>query len=108
MNIAFCYESVLPSRGGCAAYIAGLARRLVAISEMLRDHFEHHYGLAPADLRVVRIATHPERFDERDRPRRRLEWRSRWGLSPEAIVALFAGINYRLKGLEPLLHALRL
>jgi UDP-glucose:(heptosyl)LPS alpha-1,3-glucosyltransferase len=81
---------------------------VVAISEMVRDHFEQYYGLSPADLRVVRIATHPERFDERDRPRRRLAWRQRWGLSPEAVVALFAGINYRLKGLEPLLHALRL
>ena len=30
MNIAFCYESVLPTRGGCETYIAGLARRLVA------------------------------------------------------------------------------
>src|SRR5262245_14585895 len=27
MNIAFCYESVLPSRGGCETYIADLARR---------------------------------------------------------------------------------
>ena len=28
MNIAFCYESVLPYRGGCETYISGLARRL--------------------------------------------------------------------------------
>ena len=30
MNLAFCYESVLPARGGCETYIAALARRLVA------------------------------------------------------------------------------
>ena len=30
MNIAFCYESVLPARGGCETYISDLARRLVA------------------------------------------------------------------------------
>src|ERR1700678_3448165 len=30
MDIAFCYESVLPTRGGCETYIPGLARRLVA------------------------------------------------------------------------------
>src|SRR5262245_35245022 len=36
MNIAFCYESVLPSRGGCETYIADLARRL------LTDHHEVH------------------------------------------------------------------
>src|SRR5215510_1135911 len=30
MNLAFCYESVLPARGGCETYIGDLARRLVA------------------------------------------------------------------------------
>lgn len=30
MNIAFCYESVLPERGGCETYIADLARHLAA------------------------------------------------------------------------------
>src|SRR5437588_5766681 len=30
MNIALCYESVLPARGGCETYIADLARRLIA------------------------------------------------------------------------------
>src|SRR5262249_51463730 len=30
MNIAFCYDSVLPTRGGCETYITALARRLVA------------------------------------------------------------------------------
>jgi UDP-glucose:(heptosyl)LPS alpha-1,3-glucosyltransferase len=230
MNIAFCYESVLPSRGGCETYIAGLARRLaadghavhlyarrwdaaalppqthyhrvrpprcprflrpwyfgaacrraladaphqvsvgfdkiigvdviypqgglyaatadhnllkhrsrltrllvrglklidpahrsflalerrqytqnpplvVAISDMVRRHFRDYYGLGDEHLRLVRLATSPERFEEHDRPRRRLEWRQNWGLEPGHTVALFAGINYRLKGLEPLLHA---
>src|SRR5437773_10041642 len=39
MNIAFCYESVLPARGGCETYIATLARRLVA-----DDHDVHLYA----------------------------------------------------------------
>ena len=30
MNVAFCYESLLPARGGCETYIADLARRLLA------------------------------------------------------------------------------
>jgi UDP-glucose:(heptosyl)LPS alpha-1,3-glucosyltransferase len=89
------------------AQYRGRRTLVVAISEMVRHHFEHYFGLGADDLRVVRIATNPERFDERDRPRRRLDWRQRWGLPPDAVVALFAGINYRLKGLEPLLHALR-
>ena len=30
MNVAFCYESVLPHRGGCETYIARLAQRMAA------------------------------------------------------------------------------
>jgi UDP-glucose:(heptosyl)LPS alpha-1,3-glucosyltransferase len=84
---------------------AGRRSLVVAISDMVRRHFQQYYRLDPADVRVVRIATDPGRFDEQDRPRRRLEWRRCWGLAPEDVVALFVGINYRLKGLEPLLHA---
>ena len=29
MNLALCYENVLPARGGCETYIADLSRRLV-------------------------------------------------------------------------------
>ncbi len=81
---------------------------VVAISDMVRRHFHEHYRLAATDLRLVRLATDLDRFSEVDRPRRRLEWRQMWGLTPDHTVALFAGLNYRLKGLEPLLHAVRL
>jgi UDP-glucose:(heptosyl)LPS alpha-1,3-glucosyltransferase len=78
---------------------------VVAISDMVRRHFEEYYQLDPSNLRMVRIAIDLDRFDECDRPRRRIEWRQHWGLTPEHTVALFAGMNYRLKGLEPLLRA---
>jgi UDP-glucose:(heptosyl)LPS alpha-1,3-glucosyltransferase len=81
---------------------------VVAISEMVRRHFEEYYQLDPANLRMVRIAIDLDRFDECDRPRRRVECRQQWDLSPEHTVALFAGMNYRLKGLEPLLRAVAL
>jgi UDP-glucose:(heptosyl)LPS alpha-1,3-glucosyltransferase len=81
---------------------------VVAISEMVRRHFQHHYQLDESNLHLVRLATDLDRFSEVDRPRRRLECRQKWGLSPEHTVGLFAGLNYRLKGLEPLLHAVRL
>jgi UDP-glucose:(heptosyl)LPS alpha-1,3-glucosyltransferase len=81
---------------------------VVAISDMVRRHFGQYYGLSPGDLRLVRMAADPSRFDETDRPRRRVERRAEWGVRPEETVALFAGMNYRLKGLGPLLHAVRL
>jgi UDP-glucose:(heptosyl)LPS alpha-1,3-glucosyltransferase len=87
----------------------GATRPLVIVnSEMVRGHFQHYLGISPSELRVVRSAIDPVRFAEHDRPRRRVEWRGRWGIGPQEAVALFAAINYQLKGLEPLLHAVSL
>jgi UDP-glucose:(heptosyl)LPS alpha-1,3-glucosyltransferase len=80
---------------------------VVAISDMVRRHFQEYYQVGSEYLRLVRLATDPGRFEEHDRPRRRLEWREAWGLEPGHTVALFAGMNYRLKGLDPLLRAVR-
>src|SRR5262249_58070707 len=86
----------------------GPARPLVVVnSEMVARHFLHHYGVPRDALRVVRSAIDPARFEEHDRPRRRLRWRRFWGLAPEETVGLFVAMNYRLKGLEPLLRAVR-
>jgi UDP-glucose:(heptosyl)LPS alpha-1,3-glucosyltransferase len=87
----------------------GERRPLIVVnSDMVRDHFRRFLGIPPQALRVIRSAIDPERFVEHDRPRRRVEWRERWGIQPEETVALFAAMNYRLKGLEPLLHAVGL
>jgi UDP-glucose:(heptosyl)LPS alpha-1,3-glucosyltransferase len=87
----------------------GADRPLVVVnSNMVRGHFQKHYGIPPREVRVVRSAIDPDRFAEPDRPRRRVEWREQWGIRPEEAVALFVAMNYRLKGLEPLLHAVRL
>jgi UDP-glucose:(heptosyl)LPS alpha-1,3-glucosyltransferase len=80
---------------------------VIAISEMVRRHFQEHFDLLPENLRLVRLATDPARFDEYDRPRRRQEWRGHWDIAPDQPAALFVGMNYRLKGIEPLLQAVR-
>ena len=80
---------------------------IVVNSNMVRRHFVRYYSVAEDDIHVIRAAIDPNRFTEHDRPRRRLEWRQHWGIDPAETVALFAAMNYRLKGLEPLLHALR-
>src|SRR5262245_39780094 len=58
MNIAFCYESVLPARGGCETYIASLARRLVA------DGHEVHLYACRWDASALpeRLHYHPVRL----------------------------------------------
>src|SRR5262249_33564800 len=80
---------------------------IVAISELVRQHFADYYGIDEANLRLLHCALDPRRSPEQDRLRRRLEWRQRWGIGPGETVALFAAMNCRLKGLEPLLHAVR-
>jgi len=85
----------------------GADRPLVIVNSlMVRNHFQHYYGISPENLHVVRSAIDPHRFPEQDRLKRRLEWRQRWGLETNETIALFAAMNYRLKGLEPLLYAL--
>jgi UDP-glucose:(heptosyl)LPS alpha-1,3-glucosyltransferase len=79
---------------------------IVANSNLVRSHFEHYYGIPAREIRLVHSAIDPTRFAEDDRPRRRVEFRNKFGIGPDAIVGLFIAMNYRLKGLDPLLHAL--
>jgi UDP-glucose:(heptosyl)LPS alpha-1,3-glucosyltransferase len=87
-------------------YFGELRPTILVNSEMVRGHFERHYGVVPGTVRVLRSAIDPLRFAAEDRPKRRAEERDRWGVAPETAVALFIATNYRLKGLAPLLKAL--
>jgi UDP-glucose:(heptosyl)LPS alpha-1,3-glucosyltransferase len=79
---------------------------VLAISEMVRGHFCDYLGLDPSSVRVVHAAIDPDRFAADDRPARRVRERKAWGVSADEPVGLFVGMNYRLKGLEPLLRSL--
>jgi UDP-glucose:(heptosyl)LPS alpha-1,3-glucosyltransferase len=79
---------------------------VVVNSIMVRTHFQQHYGIRAEDLFVIPSAIDPDRFVDYDRPRRRQEFRARCGIAADTTVALFVAMNYRLKGLDPLLHAL--
>lgn len=79
----------------------------IAISEMTRWHMTKHYGIAPSDAPVLHAAIDPARMEATDRFVIRQTIRTRWGVEPEMPVALFMAMNYRLKGLEPLLHAMQ-
>jgi UDP-glucose:(heptosyl)LPS alpha-1,3-glucosyltransferase len=55
MNIAFCYESVIPARGGCETYIADLAHRMTA-----DGHGVHIYAReCDASALPARVSFHP-------------------------------------------------
>lgn len=80
---------------------------IIVNSYMVRNHFQRYYNFLPEDVFIVRSAIDPQRFSERDRPRRRMQWRQKWNLDAGETVGLFAAMNYRLKGLVPLLHAVK-
>ena len=57
---------------------------------------------------MVHSAVDPLRFAADDRLKRRHDERGRWEVSPDDVVGLFVAMNYRLKGLAPLLNAFAL
>jgi len=75
MNIALCYETVLPARGGCEHYISDLARRLA------RDGHAVHLYASTWDASALPPTTHYHRLPAAEGPRTLRPWR--FGLSVE-------------------------
>src|SRR2546426_9211377 len=69
MNIAFCYENVLPSRGGCETYIADIARRLLA------DRHEVHLYACQWDEKALAPGIYYHRLPRLTGPRFLRPWR---------------------------------
>ncbi len=78
---------------------------VVVNSQMVREHFMRYYHIPPGQLHVVRSSIDPQRFPEQDRLKCRLQYREQCGIAPNEVVGLFAAMNFRLKGLEPLLYS---
>lgn len=78
---------------------------IVVNSRMVQRHFTHYLGVPGEQTRVLYSAIDPERFDATDIPARRTQERLKWGIPSNEVVGLFVAMNYRLKGLAPLLRA---
>lgn len=78
---------------------------IIVNSEMVQQHFQHYYQLGPDRVQVLRSAIDPERFRASDRQARRATERQKWNVSADEPIGLFVAMNYRLKGLAPLIHA---
>lgn len=79
---------------------------IVVNSEMVRRHFEQYYQIPAEAIHIVPNAIDPGRFAAEDRPKRRHNERMKWNVAADQPVGLFLAMNYRLKGLAPLLHSL--
>jgi UDP-glucose:(heptosyl)LPS alpha-1,3-glucosyltransferase len=88
-------------------YLSAKRPIILVNSKMVQRHFETYYDIPPSDVHVLPAAIDPDRFVVDDRFKRREEERQRWGVADDEPVGLFVAMNYRLKGLAPLLHSLR-
>ncbi|MBI5740620.1 MAG: glycosyltransferase family 4 protein [Nitrospirae bacterium] len=79
---------------------------IIANSAMVRDDIIRHYGIDPGKMRVIYNGVDLERFRPSDRPRR-MEIRKSLNIGTEKVI-LFAGADFRRKGVPTLLRAFAL
>ncbi len=88
-------------------YDPARSTRVVAVSEMVRGHLRHYHDVPLDRIDVIPNAIDANRLAVPDPRAARAEFRARHGLAPDDLVALFVGHNYGLKGLRPLLLAMK-
>lgn len=81
--------------------------RFVAVSAMVREHLERFHRVPADRVRVIPNAIDADRLAVADPLAVRLDLRRQLGLKESDLVGLFVGHNFRLKGLPPLLRALK-
>lgn len=75
-------------------------RRIIVNSRMSGSQVRHYYGVADEKIRVVRNGIDLGQFNPGERGRMRIASRSRLGLSQDETVLLFAGNDFKRKGLQ--------
>jgi len=87
-------------------YLSTHVKRIIAISKMIKNDIIRYYGIPEEKIAVVFNCVDLDRFHPRNREIYRHKVRNALGIDPEVVLLLFIGNNYRLKGLDPLLHSL--
>ena len=82
------------------------AKRIIAISAMVKNDIIRYYKVPEEKIEVVFNSVDTNRFHPRNRNIYRQSIRTFLNIDDSVVILLFAGHNYRLKGLETLLGAL--
>jgi UDP-glucose:(heptosyl)LPS alpha-1,3-glucosyltransferase len=82
------------------------AKRIIAISAMVKNDIIRYYNVSENKIEVVFNCVDTNRFHPRNRNIYRRSIRTLLNIDDKVVLLLFAGHNYRLKGLETLLGAL--
>jgi UDP-glucose:(heptosyl)LPS alpha-1,3-glucosyltransferase len=80
---------------------------VIAISAMVKRDLIHYCRLGPDKVRIVRNGVDLKRFHPDNRGKFREKTRRELGLVDEDIFILFVAHNFRLKGLQTLIRALK-
>lgn len=80
---------------------------IVAVSRFVQGHLERYHQVAPERIRVIPNAIDAGRLQDADAAAMRAEFRREHGLTEADVVGLFAGHNFKLKGLPDLLASLK-
>jgi UDP-glucose:(heptosyl)LPS alpha-1,3-glucosyltransferase len=87
-------------------YLYNPPYRILVNSQMVKRHFQEFLGLSDR-IHVLYSSIDPSRFQAANRQELRLNERRSWNVTPSTSVGLFIAMNYRLKGLSPLLKAVQ-
>jgi UDP-glucose:(heptosyl)LPS alpha-1,3-glucosyltransferase len=87
-------------------YRAGHIERVIAISTMIKRDIAAYYAFPEDKISVVFNSVDLDRFHPRNRELYRERKRAELGIDESTLLLLFAGNNFRLKGMETLIRAL--
>lgn len=87
-------------------YRSSSLKRVIAISTMIKRDVIARYGFPEEKIAVVFNSVDLDRFHPRNRDLHRRKTRARLGFDDATLLLLFAGNNFRLKGVETLVRAL--
>ena len=83
-------------------------RYVMTNSELVKGHIVAHYAVDPAKIVVIYNGVDTQTFNPGVRSRFRAQVRAAWGVSDRERIVLFVANDFKRKGLQSLLEALRL
>lgn len=87
-------------------FAKGNCRRIIANSELCKGHAIQYYHVDPSLIKVIHNGVDFDRFNPRVRFTYRKKARAFYSIDESDVVMLFVAMNFRRKGLIPLLKAM--
>ena len=104
------FDRLTPRYGNLQSLMAGQCvddgRILIAMSQMVADHFRELHGVSPERTRVIYNGVDPQQFSPELRTIHRQAIRRRLGIDNDTLMLLIVAHNFALKGVPTLIRAM--